>query len=221
MQTVIRVAAASAFVLLVLSCNGSSDEDPPDPGPVRAAEEQPQEVEPEPTVPMRLTDEGRDRAAQSVVVPADPRDTAFESLRFNAVRFGALDFELGRLSNSGASARDRAVLAVSRELFESLFAGELPTDALGPSLGPGGIAILEDLIWQARNLGEVRFGRVEAFGQDEVAVPYRMLGDQRIAVGELILEKVNDDWYTADIQVEITERDTTSRFDPGAVRAGG
>jgi len=172
-------------------------------------------------VPMRLTEEGRERATESVIAAADPRDTAFEAQRLTAVAFVANDFEMGRLGRSTTSARDRAVLAASEGLFSALFAGELPVDSLGPSLGPGGRAILEDLIWQARDLGEPRFGLVEPLTNDEVVVPYRILGSLKVAAGELVLEKVDDQWYIADIQVEVSDRDTTSRFDPGAVRSGG
>ncbi|MBU8913121.1 MAG: hypothetical protein KOO61_03795 [Spirochaetales bacterium] len=173
-------------------------------------------------VPMRLTDQGRARAEQPVVAPADPRDTAFEAPRFTAVPFHPRDTILGPFGAAmTGSARDRAVLSASEHLFSSLLAGDLPTDALSYRIGPGGRAVFEDLIWAAETLSEVRLGVVVTMSDGEASVPFRLMGESRFAVGEVILEKLGDQWYTSDIQVEFFDRDTTSRFDPGVVRSSG
>ena len=174
-------------------------------------------------VPLRLTDQGRSRADEQVVSPADPRDSAFEGQRFSAVPFHPSDMVLGPFgTGSGGSARDRAILAAAESLFSSLLEGELPVDTLSDRIGPGGRAMLEDLVWAAESLGEVRLGVVEPLTASEVSVPFRLVGEQRAAVGEVILEKAGDQWYTADIRVDFFDRDTTtSRFDPGAVRSNG
>ncbi len=173
-------------------------------------------------VPMRLTDQGRARAEEPVVAPADPRDTAFEAARFTAIPFYARDTILGPIGvTATSSARDRAVLSVSAALFSSLLGGELPTDLLSSRIGPGAQAVFDDLIWAADTLSEARLGAVVAITDREVSVTVRLIGESRFAVGEVILEKLGDQWYTSDIQVEFFDRDTTSRFDPGVVRSSG
>ena len=176
----------------------------------------------EAAVPLRLTDQGRARAEQPIVAPADPRDTAFEAARFTAIPFHPRDTILGPIGvTATSSARDRAVLSVSAALFSSLLGGELPTDLLSNRIGPGGRAVFENLIWAANTFSEVRLGAVVTMTDREASVPVRLIGESRFAVGEVILEKVGDQWYTSDIQVEFFDRNTTSRFDPGVVRSGG
>jgi hypothetical protein len=173
-------------------------------------------------VAMRLTDQGLARAARPVVTPADPRDTAFEAQRLTAIPFHARDTILGLFGvTATGSARDRAVLSASEDLFDSLLSGELPTDSLSDRIGPGGLAVLEGLIWTADTLSEARLGVVMTMTDTEASVPFRLMGETRFAVGEVIMVKVGDQWYTADIQVEFFDRDSTSRFDPGAVRSSG
>ena len=173
------------------------------------------------SVPMRLTDEGRSRAVESVVVPADPRDSAFESGRMSALPIYARDTELGALALAGtSSARERAIHAVCDQLLDALLEGELPTDLVSDSMGPGGRALLEDLIWASNTLSEARMGRVIELTDAEVSVPFRLIGDERQVVGELIVEKLDEQWYTADIQFELQDRDTSFRFNPSAVQVG-
>ena len=190
---------------------------------VAAAEEIPADGEEvEDAIPLRLTDEGRARAEKPVLTPADPRDTAFEGVRFSALPFHVQDAVLGALGAPAAgSARDRAVLLVCDLLFSALLEGELLTDLLSPGIGPGGRAVFDDLIWQASTLSEYRLGVAVALTEAESSVPFRLMSESRYAVGEVILEKVGDQWYTADIQVDILDRDPTSRFDPAAVRSDG
>jgi hypothetical protein len=190
-----------------------------DPAPGRVGQDR---LNTDAAVPMRLTDQGRARAVSTTLAPADPRDTAFEGQRFSAVPFHARDTVLGPLGRiAGGSARDRAVLAVCEDLFSALLGGELPVDSLSSRLGPGGRAVLDDLIWAAETLSDARLGVAVALTDLESSVPFRLMGETRFAVGEVILEKLGDQWYTADIQVEFIDRDTISRFDPGAVRSDG
>jgi hypothetical protein len=226
------IAALLVSTLLLLwSCNRSeSDDEAPaevsepetavesnEPGAPAGARA---ETLPADTVPMRLTDQGRARREQPVVSPADPRDTAFESGRFAAVVFHPMDTVLGALGGPGGSARERAILAACQSLLTPLLSGELPIVQLSGTVGPGGRAVLDDLIWASSSFSQVRLGLVHTLTDREVAVPFRMIGETRSAVGEVILERGDDRWYTADVQVEISDRDTTSRFDPGAIRSG-
>ena len=202
---------------------GASDGEPATVASERQAspETSPARESAEPAVPMRLTDQGRARAEQPIVVPADPRDTAFEAPRLTAVPFHPRDTILGPFGlTATGSARDRAVLSASENLFSSLHAGELQNDALIYRIGPGGRAVFEDLIWAADGFSEARLGVVVTMTDREASVPFRLMGESRFAVGEVILEKLGDQWYTSDIQVEFFDRDTTSRFDPGVVRSG-
>jgi len=178
--------------------------------------------QPEAAVPMRLTEQGRARTGRAVATPADPRDTTFEGSRFSAIPFHARDTILGVLGPSvNGSARDRAALVAAGALLGSLTEGELPVSALSDDLGPGGRAVLENLIWAADSFDDVRMGIPVALTDRESSVPFRLMGERRYALGELILVKVGDEWYTADIQVEILDRDSTSRFDPGIARSDG
>ncbi|MCK4514038.1 MAG: hypothetical protein KAU31_02210, partial [Spirochaetaceae bacterium] len=138
-------------------------------------------------MPLRLTDQGRARAEQPIVAPADPRDTAFEAARFTAIPFHPRDTILGPIGvTATSSARDRTVLSASAALFSSLLGGELPTDLLSNRIGPGGRAVFENLIWAANTLSEVRFGAVVTMTDREALVPVRLIGESRFAVGEVI-----------------------------------
>ena len=226
------IAILLLITSLILSCSrtkAAEEDGPGETAPVTevADRQTPQAATPDTdattdAVPMRLTDQGRARAEKSVVAPADPRDTAFETGRFTAVPFHPRDTILGPFGATvTGSARDRAVLSASDDLFSSLLEGELPADTLSSRIGPGGRAVLEDLIWRADTLTEIRLGEVYNMTDREASVPFRLIGEMRFALGEVILEKVGDQWYTADIQVELFDRDTTSRFDPGVVRSNG
>ena len=220
-------------VFVVVACSRSKSADPgsgdePGPGIAVVVDDGapgvllPDRPESDVAVPMRLTDEGRARADKPVLLPADPRDTAFEGLRFSAVPFHARDTVLGPFgTETSSSARDRAVLSVCADLFSALLDGEIPVDRLSKRMGPGGRAVLDDLIWAADRLTETRLGLAVTLTELESSVPFRLMGDTRFAVGEVIVEKLGDQWYTADIQVEFFDRDTTSRFDPGVVRSDG
>ncbi|MEE8441045.1 MAG: hypothetical protein V3S41_04925 [Spirochaetia bacterium] len=219
------VAILLPIILLFASCSRSESAD--DGAPATAAVDRRSAPGVSPVregtdfaVPLRLTDQGRARAETPVVAPADPRDTAFEAARFTALPFRPRDTILGPFGVSAAgSARDRAVLSASEDLFFALLAGELPTELLSNRIGPGGRAVLEDLIWAAARFSEVRLGVVVTMTDREASVPFRLMGESRFAVGEVILVKLGDQWYTSDIQVESFDRDTTSRFDPGVVRS--
>lgn len=176
----------------------------------------------EEAVPMKLTEQGRSRTDAPVSTPADPRDTAFEAQRFVAVPLPAQDTVLGALGSTiPASARDRAVLSSARSFLTAIVGGELATDEVSATIGPGGRAVLEHLIWAGTTLSEIRLGTVASVPGGDVSVQFRLIGKRRYALGELILENDADRWYTSDIQVELFDRDTTSRFDPGVVRTGG
>lgn len=225
----IIIIAVFAFLLVLASC-ARRDRVEATPAPSGAvAETQPvaQAVGggaavSEEAVPMKLTEQGRSRAAAPVSTPADPRDTAFEGQRFVAVPLPARDTILGALgSTTSASARDRAVLSAARDFLSAIIGGELPTDQVSEAIGPGGRAVLEDLIWAGPELSEIRLGTVASVPGGDVSVQFRLVGKRRSARGELILENDADRWYTSDIQVELFDRDTTSRFDPGVVRTGG
>ncbi len=226
----IAILLPTLFLLASCSRSKTTDEGVADKG-TPAAEVAERQTSPEDArareggdaaVPMRLTDQGRARADQPVMAPADPRDTAFEAARFTAIPFHPRDTILGPIGvTATSSARDRAVLSASAALFSSLLSGELPTDLLSNRIGPGGRAVFEDLIWAANTFYEVRLGVVVTMTDREASVPVRLIGESRFAVGEVILEKLGDQWYTSDIQVEFFDRDTTSRFDPGVVRSSG
>jgi hypothetical protein len=172
------------------------------------------------SVPLRLTDEGRDRAAVAIATPADPRDTAFESNRLLAVPLYPRDTLIGPVSMATLSARDRAVVGAARDLFEALIAGELPIGSISPGIGPGGRATLEELRQAAAGLDEVRVGAVSELPGGEVSVPFRLLGQGADAVGEAVMAKTGDQWYTLDIRVGFLDDDTSSPFDPHSAGPG-
>lgn len=197
-----------------------------------------------PAVPMRLTDEGAARAeAESDEAPpvqsaeratptapppaappsvpshrpADPKDTAFAEVRF---RFGATypyDAELGPLQHTFiGTISDRSAYAAARAFLAALLDGELPEDTLDDSLGRGARAILEELMWKGSDLADVRIGEVYQLSDVDVSLPFRLLGDQDEAIGELVLTNEDGRWYTSDIQVEYRSRGSDRRFDPAS-----
>lgn len=174
------------------------------------------------TVPLRLTDQGRERAAASVAQPADPKDTAFEADRLLVVPLYPMDTVLGRLARPDiGSARDRAALSTAGDLLRGLIAGELDRELVSPDMGPGGRAALERLLRSGGGLKEVRLGSVTDLPGGEASVPFRLFGDHAHVIGEVVVAKLGDEWYTSDIQVEVLDRNTTLRFYPGSVRPGG
>ncbi|MFW5718254.1 MAG: hypothetical protein ACOC0E_12505 [Spirochaetota bacterium] len=188
-------------------------------------------------LPMRVTRAGRERQAETpgesrsaagssadaevrgadpiaADVAIDPRDEAFAAHRLAATPRYPADFVIGSLRTSGLARLESAARAYARSFLATLLKeGEPPEDAfLEPA--PGARAVVDDLVASALPADGLRVGRPLVLAGGEMSVPYRVLGAELSAQGEVILELADGQWYTSDIQVVTSSPGVDAQFDP-------
>ena len=153
-------------------------------------------------IAMRLTDVGRERIAEARSLPADPRDSAFASARFQAPPLYPTDAVIGSLGAPPPGAAGSAQRFAASALSDAATVADLA----GPTTPVGAVVLMEEL---SADLGGVRYearvGMPSDIGGGEWAVPFRLLFEQQGVPqqgvsGELVVVTIDGQWYIADIQ---------------------
>ncbi len=228
----LTVLVLIGLVLAQVGCT-RRDGEPGDEGAPAAAAESPDGE----GLPMRVTRAGRERQAEAsgesgspgeasadgdargadpvaADVAIDPRDEAFAAHRLAATPRYPADFVIGSLRTSGLSRLESAARAYAQGFLATLLEeGEPPEDAfLEPA--PGTRAVVDDLVASALPPDGLRVGRPVMLAGGETSIPYRVLGAELSAHGEVILELADGQWYTSDIQVVTSSPGAEAQFDP-------
>lgn len=183
--------------------------------------------------PMQLTDAGRERRATTPAqggsaeqagdgagsaarpdVGIDPRDDAFAANRLAATPRYPSDFVIGSLGTNGLSRLELAAREYARDFLTTLLESGEPAEDAFLEPAPGTRAVVGDLVAAGLSADRVRVGRPAALPGGETSVPYRVMGGETAAHGEVVLEMADGRWYTSDIQVITSSPGPVGQFDP-------
>ena len=181
---------------------------------------------------MRLTPEGRARAAgenddATDAAPdagpsraLDARESVFAAERLSASPLAPSDIRIGSLRASGLARAERAAREAARQaLLDVAVEGTIPEELLLDP-GPGLRFEIEKLTGAAAGEATagalpVRVGRPERLVTGENALAFRIVGDELSWTGELVLEMVEGQWYIADIQATTSPTAPETKYVPG------
>lgn len=213
----LRVLLLLILVAAVAACTRRDEEDvsqsePPVSSLSAEAEPEEEEASSQQPVQMQVTEAGRRRAAEAADEPVRPRDQAFESRRFSVSPVYPRDFSLGPIQGETTAAATVALntLAAIRDGEEVELRATAPADE-------NAIRLLESF-FEANRHSYLRLAAPVTVGPEIYSFAFRAVAGDASIDGELVLELLDGQWYSAGIQAAPAQRASTEEFDPSAYR---